>query len=94
MIDMQRQIGANQMRLAGKDGVRLDRGTEIFAEERIEARLDVAPQRLAHINLLSGNRQLHGLTPLARGAGPIHPRSSEIGHAPDADQASRRDDGS
>jgi hypothetical protein len=92
---MQRQIGAYQVRLAGKDGVCLDRGTEIFAEQGIQARLDVASQRLADINLLPGNRQLHGLTPFGRGAEAIDPRSSEIGHAPDPDQAAHRgDDGS
>jgi hypothetical protein len=92
---MQRQIGAYQMRLASEDGVGLDCGAEIFAEQRIQACLDVAPQRLAHINLLPGNRQLHGLTPFGRGAEAIDPRSSEIGHAPDPDQAAYRcDDGS
>src|SRR5213075_845002 len=58
--DMQRQVGADQMRLAGENGVRLDRGPKIFAEKGIEAGFDVTPQCAADIDLLSGDSQLHG----------------------------------
>ena len=67
--DMQRQLGGDQVRLAGKDGMRLDRGSEIFSEQRFELSFDMRAQRLADIDLLARDRQLHGSAPFSlRGA--------------------------
>jgi len=57
--DMHGEIGADQMRLSGEDGVRLDRTPKVFDEKSLEAGFDMAPQRLADTKLLSGDRQLH-----------------------------------
>src|SRR5436190_4498543 len=65
--DMQRNLGTDQMRFAGKNRVRLDRRSKIFAEQGFERRFDMAAQRIADFDLLAGDRQLHGGKPLTLG---------------------------
>ena len=62
--DMQRNLGAHQMRLAREHRMRLDRRAEILAEKAIECRLDMLPQRIADLDLLARDRHLHGGNPL------------------------------
>ena len=61
--DMQRNFGTDQMGFAGEDRMRLDRGAKIFVEQGVERSFDMAAQCIAHIDLLAGNRQVHGRKP-------------------------------
>jgi hypothetical protein len=48
------------MPVAGKNRMRFDRRSKIFAENGFERRFDMAAQRIADIDLLARDRQLHG----------------------------------
>jgi hypothetical protein len=58
--DMQRNLGPDQVRFAGKTRVCFDRRSKIFADEGFERRFDMAAKRVADFDLLAGDRQLHG----------------------------------
>ena len=65
--DMQRYLDAHQMRFAGEHRVGFDRRVKIFAEEGVERCFDMLPQRIADLDLLARDRQLHGCKPLTSG---------------------------
>ena len=61
--DMDRDIGTEQMRLLRKDDSCLDRIAEIFSDGVVERLRDVGPQRLSDVDVLTFDRQIHGLCP-------------------------------
>src|SRR5260221_10275122 len=74
--DMQGDIGPDSMRFTGEDGMRLNRGTEVFAEDGFEARLDMTPKRVPDIDLLTRDGQLHLGKPPNISEGPLASRAA------------------
>src|SRR6185312_7787626 len=58
-MDMDRYVGAQPMRLARKDHMRLDRLPEIFLDHSLQRIRDMLAKGIADIDLLTRNGELH-----------------------------------